>query len=338
MNDLLQAFPIAAIIIGQDDFVVHANELALGLLGRSIVDKHYVSVLRHPDVAEAIDHVLRQGGKRQARWFTTLASVDAVFNVSVHRINTAHALVTFEDATDFENTRQMRRDFVSNVSHELKTPLTSMLGFLETLQTIGQKDTVAQQRFLGIMTNEAHRMNRLVNDLLSLNRVENDERFQPTQKVDLVQIIRETLETLAPVAKKTDNTIVFDPNYAPAYLLGDRDQLCQVITNLVENALKYGGPAKDVCLVLSQKQYQPVLRQDGIVLDVIDEGRGIDPQFIPRLTERFYRVDDHRSRDVGGTGLGLSIVKHIVNRHRGRLTIKSTLGQGSTFSVCLPVV
>ena len=338
MNNLLQAFPIASIIIGRDDFVVHANELALRLLGRSIVEKHYVSVLRHPDVADAIDHVLRRGGQRQARWFTTLAGVDAVFNVCVHQIDSAHALVTFEDATDFEQSRQMRRDFVSNVSHELKTPLTSMLGFLETLLTIGQNDPIAQQRFLGIMTNEAKRMNRLVNDLLSLNRVENDERSQPTQKVDLVQIIRETLETLDPVAEKTGNTITFDPKSASAYILGDKDQLRQVVTNLVENALKYGGASKVVSLVLSDRDYQPVLRQDGIILDVIDQGRGIDPQFIPRLTERFYRVDDHRSREVGGTGLGLSIVKHIVSRHRGRLRIKSTLGQGSTFSVCLPAV
>jgi two-component system phosphate regulon sensor histidine kinase PhoR len=242
----------------------------------------------------------------------------------------------------------MRRDFVANVSHELRTPLTAVLGFIETLRGPARNDPAAQDRFLSIMEDEARRMNRLVSDLLSLSRVEAAERMRPSEVVDLGAVLEGTVAAMRPTAELSGNEIVLsvEPSINGAaagegtetrsLILGDRDQLMQVFLNLTENALKYGGPNRPVDLSLSREDGSGSLKGKVIRVDVTDRGDGVDPQHVPRLTERFYRVDTHRSRAMGGTGLGLAIVKHIVNRHRGRLRIASEKGKGSTFSVLFP--
>ena len=260
-----------------------------------------------------------------------------VFEVHIASLGSQHLLVTFEDSTQVERSNQIRRDFVTNVSHELKTPLTSIIGFLETIQTTAKNDQKAQERFLSIMSDEANRMDRLVNDLMSLNQVESQERSKPTTKIELTELIKETVEKFLPVCKKTNNSVVFENLNEKLQIEGDLDQLQQVISNLIENALKYGGTEKEIKIKLHTPSFQPLLQKDGVVLDVVDQGDGIPDEYIPRLTERFYRIDSHRSRQVGGTGLGLSIVKHIVHRHRGRLRIESKVGIGSTFSIYLPI-
>jgi len=212
-------------------------------------------------------------------------------------------LVSFEEMTDKEQASQMRRDFVANVSHELRTPLTALMGFIETLRGPARNDPKASARFLDIMQNEAERMNRLVGDLMSLNRVEGEERVRPTQSVVLNDILNSTLHALQNLASETAVTFETDYPESPVTIIADGDQLKQVFTNIIMNAIKYGG---------SGGRVKPVLRAPGVRIQIIDYGAGIDPIHLPRLTERFYRADDHRSKELGGTGLGLAIVKHII--------------------------
>ena len=213
--------------------------------------------------------------------------------------------------------------------------LRALLGFIETLRGAARDDAAARERFLSIMAREAERMNRLVADLLSLTRVESEERVRPTAPVDLAALVRSAAASLRPVAEAAGVEIELTGTVEPLTAPGDADQLTQVLTNLIENALKYGGPGP-VTVSLSAQSRDPVLKRAVARIDVIDRGEGIDDLHLPRLTERFYRVDSHRSREKGGTGLGLAIVKHIVNRHRGRLKIESRKGEGSRFTVLLP--
>ena len=235
-----------------------------------------------------------------------------------------------------EEAGAQRRDFVANVSHELRTPLTALLGFIETLQGAAKNDPEAQARFLSIMEREASRMNRLVQDLLSLNRVETEKRVRPSETIDLSKQVRGATHALEQLCKESGVTLACVGLESPAHVLGDADQLSQVATNLLENAIKYSGEGSTVTVSIERDDDNAMLRQPAVILSVQDTGDGIDPVHIPRLTERFYRVDTHRSREQGGTGLGLAIVKHIVDRHRGRLRIESALGEGSTFRVVLP--
>ena len=336
IRDVLAALAIPGIVIGFDEFVHFANDAAKAIFGDVIEDRHYITVMRDPEISDAIETVINNLSSKTARWATTLGNVDVVFDVHIAPLGSQFLLATFADSTQVERSKQLRRDFVSNVSHELKTPLTSIIGFLETMRTSAKSDYKAQERFLSIMGEEANRMNRLVNDLMSLNRVESEERSKPTTKIDLIKLINDTIESFDPACKKSKNSLAFEKGIKSLVINADRDQMRQVISNLIENALKYGGPGKEVKLILSMPSYQPLLRKNGLLLNVMDQGPGIPEQHIPRLTERFYRVDDHRSRQVGGTGLGLSIVKHIIHRHRGRLRIKSEIGKGTVVSVLLP--
>ena len=336
VRDVLAALAIPGIVIGFDEFVHFANDAAKAIFGESIEDRHYITVMRDPEISDAIETVINNLSAKTARWAANLANVDVVFDVHIAPIGSQFLLATFQDTTQVERSKQLRRDFVSNVSHELKTPLTSIIGFLETMRTSAKSDYKAQERFLSIMGEEANRMNRLVNDLMSLNRVESEERSKPTTKIELVKLINDTIEIFDPACKKNKNSIAFEKDLKSINISADRDQMQQVISNLIENALKYGGPGKEVKLALSMPSYQPLLRKNGLLFSVVDQGPGIPDEHIPRLTERFYRVDDHRSRQVGGTGLGLSIVKHIIHRHRGRFRIKSEMDKGTVVSVFLP--
>jgi two-component system, OmpR family, phosphate regulon sensor histidine kinase PhoR len=333
---ILEAIDHPALIVGPDQRILFSNAAAKKVLGGGIDGRHHAMALRTPSVLTAIAQCLASRDRAEARHAVPLGTRDQVFRVAVSFVEGADvegALCILQDITATEEASQMRRDFVANVSHELKTPLTALMGFIETLRGPARNDPAAQERFLAIMDREAGRMNRLVRDLLQLSRVEAEERIRPSDPVDLTLLIQMTIATLRPQAEAAGVDVVFDPPAQKMIVPGDPDQLTQVFHNLIENGIKYGAPQTmvDVSMSDADGPVGPMVR-----VDVKDRGEGIPAIHLPRLTERFYRVDAHRSRERGGTGLGLAIVKHIVQRHRGRLVIASVEGQGSTFSVLLP--
>jgi len=343
LDALLAAIPLPSLAIDASERIIAINTDALTLIGKQARGQHHVTMLRQPALLEAIETTLTDGLARVTQYLSHDGAQDTTFRVSCRMVKgfdqgaTGAVLVCFEDMTDKEQASQMRRDFVANVSHELRTPLTALMGFIETLRGPARNDAAAAARFLDIMQTEAERMNRLVGDLMSLNRVEGDERVRPTQTIVLDDILNSTLHTLQNLAR--DAQVTFETEYPerPVAMIADADQLKQVFTNIIVNAIKYGGSGGRVTVRVTQSAREPVLRAPGVRIQIIDYGAGIDPIHLPRLTERFYRADDHRSKALGGTGLGLAIVKHIINRHRGRLRVESELGQGTTFTVILPI-
>ncbi len=305
-----------------------------------MVGRHYMTILRQPTMLDGIEACLRDGKPHDSHYLGSDGAQDTTFVTRCTGVETAQGagvLVSFEDITNLQQASQMRRDFVANVSHELRSPLTALMGFIETLRGPARDDKDANDRFLNIMQDEAARMERLVRDLLSLSRVEAQERVRPQTRVDLGEMVQSVIHTLMPLARETKVTLNFiTPEDGALVVPSDPDQLRQVLTNLVENAIKYGGPERAVTIMLETSDNDPLARGPAAQLTVQDEGPGFEAVHIPRLTERFYRVDNHRSREMGGTGLGLAIVKHILNRHRGRLRITSEVGKGSEFRVILP--
>lgn len=360
LSSLITVLPMPVVIVGPNERVAEVNEATIRLFGNDSRGMHYITAFRQPAILDAIEQTARDGTVRQTRYLGTEGRRDTYWQVTVGSVPMQvgrGVVLSFEDMTAVEESSQIRRDFVANVSHELRTPLTALLGFVETLKGAARDDPEARNRFLGIMEKEAGRMARLVDDLLWLSRVEQEERMRPRDMVDLSVILDRVVAAITPVAEKAGVRLVVEkpetwsetqldsqsgalPGVIPATLPeipGDGRQLQQVITNLIENAVKYGGNNKQVEIALSGPVEEPSLRSKGVRISVTDHGEGIAPHHIPRLTERFYRVDNHRSREMGGTGLGLAIVKHIVNRHRGRLRIESELGKGSRFMVILPL-
>ncbi len=339
LRSLLAGTPMPLVLIGQDDRIWATNPAADELFGKGMEGRHYVTVMRQPALLDAIEGTLRHRQPAQSRYLVAGMARETTWKVLTAPIDGAFAkgvLVSFEDITDIEQIGQMRRDFVANVSHELRTPLTALLGFIETLKGAAREDPVARERFLSIMEREAERMNRLVRDLLSLSRVEAEERVRPTERADVVALLMASVTALRPMAQEAGVQIEIVGAPGPVNVQADADQLTQVFHNLIENAVKYGGSGQRVTIAVSREARDLSLRGPAVRIDVIDRGEGIDPIHLPRLTERFYRVDNHRSREKGGTGLGLAIVKHIVNRHRGRFRIDSEKGKGSRFSILLP--
>lgn len=334
VNALLRGIHHAAILVGADSKVAFANQAANDLFGPVLLGRHYGLCLRQPDLLAAVAQALSPGFAANLRMTLRQGDQDASYAITITPLP-AGALCLFEDTTPQEQTDQMRRDFVANVSHELRTPLTALQGFIETLQGPARDDAAARARFLAIMATEADRMNRLVSDLLHLSRVEAQERLRPTTEIDLAAAIGRAVDGLRPLAQQAQVELVTIGFDTPRSLHADGDQIMQVVVNLVENAIKYGSIAGSTVQVTLTETV--TLRGPAYCFWVQDHGQGIAPEHIPRLTERFYRVDSHRSRAMGGTGLGLAIVKHIVGRHRGKLTIESTPGQGSRFSVFLPI-
>ena len=340
VTQLMQAMPMPVLLIGPTERVVVANAAADSLLGYSGAGRHYITALRQPVILDSVEQTFRDGQTRASGFLLAEAQREATWHVTVTAVNldgARNVLLTFEDVTAIEEAGKMRRDFVTNVSHELRTPLTAVLGFVETLSGAARDDAAARQRFLGIIEHEARRMANLVEDLLSLSKVEEDERVRPTDPVEIVGLTRTVLTAQSHTAMQRGISFNLTVSRERQILPGDELQLEQVLTNLVSNAIKYGGADRTIHIDISAPQDEPSLRATGVNISVRDEGEGIPDHHISRLTERFYRMDSHRSRELGGTGLGLAIVKHIVNRHRGRLLIESDVGVGSTFTVSLPI-
>ena len=338
----IEALPDCMIVVHGDARVVAANSPAKAMLPALRIDGALALALRDPDILDAIRRVNGSGRSETVPWRDRVP-VERSFDVSVAPFDLPDeerlVLVTLRDHTEQRRVDRMRADFVSNASHELRTPLASLLGFVETLQGPARDDASARARFLAIMAEQARRMARLVDDLLSLSRIEQTLHVRPDKPVDLALVARHVADTLAPLAAETGVTLDIT---APAEVLinGDRDELVRVAENLIENAIKYGAMPQ---LTSAGAETPSVVeisvtgsRRDGVLI-VHDHGPGIAAEHLPRLTERFYRIDAGQSRAKGGTGLGLAIVKHIVARHRGRLHVSSEPGQGSVFTVVIPL-
>ncbi len=321
--------------------VVRANRAALRLLGSHIVGEDARIAIRHPAAAERLSSPgpmaepvsinLVGLGTREQRWEMRIASLPTPGHDGISG-DENRRIVHLMDRTGSYAAEKMRVDFVANASHELRTPLAAILGFIETLaDPVAAEDKETRARFLKIMDGEARRMQRLVDDLMSLSRIEAEKYRTPDAAVDLRELAAEVVAVFrdSHAGRGQDVVAQIDGDVPPVQ--GDRAQLSQVLHNLVGNSVKYARPGTPITVSLTGGA-------TGMVrLSVADEGEGIGPDHLPRLTERFYRVDSGRSRAMGGTGLGLAIVKHIVERHRGRLDIASIVGKGTTITILLPV-
>jgi two-component system phosphate regulon sensor histidine kinase PhoR len=241
-------------------------------------------------------------------------------------------LVTFQSLTELKRVDALRTDFIANASHEMRTPLASLVGFIDTLLGPAARDAAAREKFLGIMRSQAERMSRLIDDLLSLSRIEMHQHVRPTGSVDLTALLREVREGLQIQAKAAQIDVILTMPKAPVTVSGDRSQLYEVFENLIDNAIKYGADGKTVEVELID------ISRSGLkhMVSVTDHGPGVEPEHVPRMTERFYRIDAEASRKKKGTGLGLAIVKHIIQRHRGQMSIRSKPGEGLRVEVLLP--
>ena len=317
-----------------DGFIaVAANKGARALFGDRIADSDLRLTLRHPLVLDAIAEAQTPQGQAQ-REVVGLGTGSGAWMVYAVAAG-GRVLVLFDDITQARMTERMRVDFVANASHELRTPLATLSGFIETLQGPAAEDAPARRRFLDIMHLEAERMSRLIDDLLSLSRIEIDKHVRPSSLVQLSGIVGEVGKTLAMRLEADQRRLLIEERPDLPLVIADRDQLLQVLHNLVSNALKYGRTGTAITAQLTAEP--AAANQPACVrIAISDIGEGISAEHLPRLTERFYRVDSQRSRRMGGTGLGLAIVKHIVERHRGRLEIESRQGEGTRVSVLLP--
>jgi len=341
-TDLAAAMPDPAIVLDEASVVMNYNAAARSLFDRLRQGVPLEHVNRDPELIAAVTRALQGGEKSSAhlvprgvagqRLIATVAPLGAVGGRSP-----IAALITIHDESEQHRLLEMRTDFIANASHELRTPLASVRGFIETLQGPARNDEKARERFLAIMADQAERMTRLIDDLLLLSRVEEKANLKPEGRVDLNDLIEDVTRSLASFAENRNITIDFEPGVSPLLAMGDRDELFQVFHNLVENAVKYGRDGGEVKITLTKKMSARDERFPArAFVAIADNGPGIAPEHLPRLTERFYRVSAEHSRRIGGTGLGLAIVKHVLNRHEAELSVQSVVGQGTTFNVSLP--
>lgn len=345
MRKLAAALPDPCFILDSKGIVRFGNRAGASIFG-AVQEGDPISFrIRQPDMLAALEEVLEGGTTKKVEYVLKNPS-ERVFEAWFTPIRISSdskrpnarpdfILLFFHDLTEQNNIERMRADFVANASHELRTPLASLIGFIETLQGPAKGDPVAHERFLGIMLDQAERMSRLISDLLSLSRIEMKAHVHPDTKVDLSKILRHVSDALAPLAKDLDVELKLDIAQGPHWVAGERDELVQVFENLVENGLKYGQDGDKVDISCAQI-IDPIDSKSYYAIKIRDYGPGIPEEHLPRLTERFYRIDVATSREQKGTGLGLAIVKHILTRHKGRLLVDSVAGDGATFQVRLP--
>lgn len=346
VDALVAALPEPALLLTPEGEIVTANARVALAIGPARVGDPLSFLVRVPEVLDAVRAAAHDGLPRRVE-FAERVPLDRWLEAHVVPLHLGAGpareksrsgiapdavLLTFRDLTQQRRVEQMRADFVANASHELRTPLASLSGFIETLQGPARNDAQARERFLSIMAAQARRMSRLIDDLLSLSRIELNAHVRPETTVELVGIVSHVCDTLSPLARDRGVEIELNRQVDRLAVHGDRDELIRLFENLVENALKYGATGKKVSVTVAQDMS---LAGPAAVVSVKDFGPGIAPEHLPRLTERFYRVDVAASREQGGTGLGLAIVKHIVARHRGRMSIDSVPDQGATFTIRL---
>ena len=342
LDAVVAGLPDPVIALDRNGRVLTLNEPARSLAPALRQGELVSLALRMPELIEAIGRAYASGEEQRIE-YSERVPVDRWFEMIVKPVKREPklarpdlVLMTFHDLTPLRRVEEMRADFVANASHELRTPLAALSGFIETLQGSARDDTNARHRFLAIMQEQARRMARLIDDLLSLSRIEQKAHIHPDNSVDLGALVRQVADGLSPLAHEREVEVKIADQASSLLVPGDRDELIRVFENLIENALKYGAPGRRVDITLTREPANSGLKE--AVVSVRDYGPGIAPEHLPRLTERFYRVDISESRAQGGTGLGLALVKHILNRHRGRLVIESTPGAGATFAVRLPLL
>ncbi|WP_297113015.1 ATP-binding protein [uncultured Devosia sp.] len=344
-QDMLPAFVEAlgdpGLVLDRSGAVLHRNGAAARQYPSLQQGRVMTLVMRNPDLVAAIEGSQRTGEPRSFELHETVPSEtwDRVTVAPLRRPDRdwfadadRQLLVTFQSLTELKRVDALRTDFIANASHEMRTPLASLIGFIDTLLGPAARDAAAREKFLGIMRTQAERMSRLIDDLLSLSRIEMHQHVRPTGSVDLTALLREVREGLQTQARAADVEVVLTTPDAPVMVTGDRGQLYEVFENLVDNAIKYGADGKKVEVELAR------IDRAGLkhMVSVIDHGPGVEPEHVPRMTERFYRIDAEASRKKKGTGLGLAIVKHIIQRHRGQMSIKSKPGEGLRVDVLLP--
>jgi two-component system, OmpR family, phosphate regulon sensor histidine kinase PhoR len=342
VGEVLERLPDPFMLLDDSGRVIFANKAMVAVIGTDTQRKHVSAVLRTPAVLQAVNRTAATG-ERTSVEFSFPVPVERHFQAYVTRTEQMPrwTALLLHDVTAAKRAEEARADFVANASHELRTPLAAVSGFIDTLKGHAKDDESAREKFLDIMTVEANRMRRLIDDLLSLTRIEQNEHVPPSGDVDIAGVVREAATALQGLAKLDDVTITIAEASDLPPVAGERDELIQLFQNLVHNAIKYGRVGGHVWISFAQAPGSVVpqgRRNAGsmISISIRDDGEGIPREAIPRLTERFYRVDVKRSRERGGTGLGLAIVKHIANRHKGRLVVESKAGEGSTFTVLLP--
>ncbi|MSP67557.1 MAG: PAS domain-containing protein [Alphaproteobacteria bacterium] len=342
---ILDTLPDPLLLLDGAGRVAGLNQAARAMLGDSAPGSALESVIADPTLLAATRRVLDGGASRDLE-VRLRSPVNRTFAARIEALparagDATAVMLVLHDLTEVRRTEKMRADFVANASHEIRTPLTTLVGFIETLRGPARDDPESRDRFLSIMEQQASRMTRLVDDLLSLSRIEINEHTVPTGRVDLRETLQAVTWDLGARAEAKGMTIaIAAPDELP-FARGETGELRQVFQNLLDNAIKYGDPATTVRVgvrVLGERPQGIEMAAGGPVLAVAvaDRSEGIPPEHLSRLTERFYRVNTARSRALGGTGLGLAIVKHILSRHRGALQIDSTQGSGSTFTVYLP--
>src|SRR5450631_389064 len=342
IESLIGGLPGPAIVLDRDGRVIALNEAATTLAPALRRGEPALITLRMPELVDAIRRASKRREPQRVEFFERVP-LDRWFEAFVVPVKLANGgeaqsdimLMTFNDLSPLRRVEEMRADFIANASHELRTPLAALLGFIETLQGPAKDDLAAREKFLAIMQGQATRMARLIDDLLSLSRIELNAHLQPNTPADLAPIVRQVADGLQTLARDREVEIKVAAPAEPLIVLGDRDELIRALENLVENALKYGAAGKRVDITVTRAQTRAGAPEARVA--VRDYGPGIAPEHLPRLTERFYRVDVADSRAQGGTGLGLALVKHVLNRHGGRLNIESTPGEGATFTMHLPL-
>ena len=346
LHQVVATLPDPAVVVDADGAVVTCNDQATSMLGALRIGQKISGTVRAPVFLETLDAVTRTGETARVdyeqrvpierRFEVYMARLPEEASTGVSQHDAPAVLLIMRDLTQQERVERMRADFVAYASHELRTPLSALLGFIETLQGAAKDDARAREEFLELMRVQANRMTRLIGDLLSLSRIELNAHVRPDSVIELEQAVGHVLEYLAPLADESGIDVTTDFQLEAPRILGDWDELVQVVQNLIDNAMNYGQSGERVEVTICPGP-DTIEGEPSVDLKVRDFGPGIPPEHLPRLTERFYRVDAAQSRKKGGTGLGLAIVKHIVNRHRGRLLIDSELGQGSLFTVRLPL-
>ena len=336
----LSGFLDPVLLVDGNRQLVYLNSAASKVIDANTIGRDLAISFRHPSALEVVDEVLKDKLERIIE-ITIAAPVSQTFQLQANSVELAGglgqgAMIVLRDVTSLKTADQMRQDFVANVSHELRSPISSLVGMIETLQSSAKDDPSSREKFLQIMGDEAARMARLIDDLLSLSRVEVSEHVPPITSVSIGSILETTIELLQGRASKKNIALELTlPDTLPE-IPGDPDELTEVFQNLIDNAIKYGNSKSEINIVIEKIARIPDLNHPGVSISIINQGERIAPEHIPRLTERFYRVDKGRSRTTGGTGLGLAIVKHIVNRHRGKLVIESLQEKTAKFTVFLP--
>ena len=355
---ILNKLEDAIIVLDSEQKIVFQNSHSIDLFENNYTGQNITNLIRSPIVLETLENVYKnkktkiieynsEYGQNLSPRSTNFYNVEISYEKNhLQLTNTKdNYVILMKNITPLKNIEKVRSSFIANVSHELKTPLATIMGFLETIRGPAKDDQKSMSKFLGIMDKETIRMKRLIDDLLVVSKIESDEHIHPTKKVNLLKTIDNVAESLKEYAMKKNIKIRFNQQLSEGlFVLGNEDELVQVFTNIIDNSIKYGKinssidiKAEEVKEQTDQSEDKKLFPQLILKISVKDESDGIHAKHLSRLTERFYRVDAARSKEIGGTGLGLTIVKHILNKHRGHLDIKSEINQGSTFTVELPI-